>query len=94
MANTDTPNADTPVDAGVTVYISREASEVEDLLELASGAIDSLPWIGLLNGKEIPVTLRLGSDRDEQDALEDDEDGTSGQDRESYTDDQDRDNYT
>lgn len=49
----------------VTVFISLDAKEeMEDLNDLREGAVDSVDWLGSINGEEVTVRLRLADEED------------------------------
>ena len=50
-------------DQHVTVFISRQGEgEHEDLHDLLTEQVDSVDWVGSINGQPITVRLRLAED--------------------------------
>ena len=54
----------------VVVYISWDGGEINDIRELVEGEVAELDWVGLLNGQEVPIKVRLS----EVNPLDDEED--------------------
>lgn len=46
----------------ITVYISQEGGEIDDIQELLDGEVVELDWVGSLNGEDIPIKVRVSDE--------------------------------
>lgn len=54
----------------ITVYISQEGGEVNDVADLVAGKVVQLDWIGTFEGQDVPILVRLSEvDPDERGPL-------------------------
>lgn len=61
----------------VIVYISQEGGEIDQISDLLNGELVEVDWIGSINGRDVPIKIRLSDEEVEaiQNEVEADEGG-------------------